>query len=278
MRESVAVIVVLYNGTLGESHERLLADANVTLIVVDNTPGRDLALTGERLVYIPLLRNLGIATAQNEGIREARRLGRDYVIFFDQDSEIPECYSKEMIEEYKRIDRLIPLLFLLGPTPINGRTREEYKSTVHKDIWAAEDFIRRREIISSGSCVALRKIEEVGLNDDSLFIDYVDHEWCWRAESKGFVNGITPRVKLTHYVGQQEYRIFNQLVIISSPIRYYYQVRNYVWLLRRGYVPRQWKINHGIKLMIYPLSYPFKVKHWRAIYVEMLRGLREGLK
>ena len=58
---------------------------------------------------------------------------------------------------------MIPNLFLLGPTMINGRIEEEYKSTIHKYVWIAEDFIRRREIISSGSSVALRKIEEVGL-------------------------------------------------------------------------------------------------------------------
>ena len=114
-------------------------------------------------------------------------------------------------------------------------------------------------------------------NPDAKFIDYVDHEWCWRAESKGFVNGITLKIKLAHFVGQQEYRIFNQLVIISAPIRYYYQTRNYLWLLRRSYVPRQWKINHGIKLMIYPISFPFKVRCWRAIYVQMFRGLKDGL-
>ena len=72
-------------------------------------------------------------------------------------------FSSIRIEEYKRIEQLIPNLFLLGPTMINGRIEEEYKSTIHKDVWIAEDFIRRREIISSGSCVALRKIEEVGL-------------------------------------------------------------------------------------------------------------------
>ena len=229
------------------------------------------------MIYVPRQRNMGIATAQNEGIRQAECLGCDYIIFFDQDSKIPERYSEGIIEEYKRIEQLIPNLFLLGPTIINGRTEEEYKSTIHKDIWMTEDFIRRREIISSGSCVSLRKIEEVGLNDDSLFIDYVDHEWCWRAESKGFVNGITLKIKLAHFVGQQEYRIFNQLVIISAPIRYYYQTRNYLWLLRRSYVPRQWKINHGIKLMIYPISFPFKVRCWRAIYVQMFRGLKDGL-
>ena len=220
---------------------------------------------------------MGIATAQSEGIRQAECLGCDYIIFFDQDSKIPERYSEGIIEEYKRIEQLIPNLFLLGPTIINGRTEEEYKSTIHKDIWMTEDFIRRREIISSGSCVSLRKIEEVGLNDDSLFIDYVDHEWCWRAESKGFVNGITLKIKLAHFVGQQECRIFTQLVIISAPIRYYYQTRNYLWLLRRSYVPWQWKINHGIKFMIYPISFPFKVRCWRAIYVQMFRGLKDGL-
>lgn len=110
----------------------------------------------------------------------------------------------------------------------NGRTQEKYKSTIHKDVWIAENFIRKREVISLGSCVTLQRIKEVGLNDDSLFVDYVDHKWCWRALSKGFVNGITPRVTLTHYVGQQEYRLFNQLVIIWSPIRYYYQIRNYL--------------------------------------------------
>lgn len=277
MKESVAVIVVLYNAGLNACHDRLLADERIMLIVVDNTPDRDLALKGDRLMYIPLLKNTGIATAQNEGIRQALCLGCDYVIFFDQDSEIPEGYTQSIVEEYKRIIRLVPELFLLGPTMTNGRTQEEYKSTIHKDVWIAENFIRRREVISSGSCVALQRIKEVGLNDDSLFIDYVDHEWCWRALSMGFVNGITPKVTLTHYVGQQEYRIFNQLVIISSPIRYYYQVRNYLWLLRRSYVPRQWKINHGIKLIIYPLFYPFKVKSWRAIYAEMLRGMKDGL-
>ena len=277
MRESVAIVVVLYKAEMSVYHERLLEDEMVTLVVVDNTPDRDLALKKDRLIYVPLQRNMGIATAQNEGIRQAECLGCDYIIFFYQDSKIPERYSEGIIEEYKRIEQLIPNLFLLGPTIINGRTEEEYKSTIHKDIWMTEDFIRRREIISSGSCVSLRKIEEVGLNDDSLFIDYVDHEWCWRAESKGFVNGITLKIKLAHFVGQQKYRIFNQLVIISAPIRYYYQTRNYLWLLRRSYVPRQWKINHGIKLMIYPISFPFKVRCWRAIYVQMFRGLKDGL-
>ena len=116
MRESVAIVVVLYKAELSLFHKDLLKNGNITLIVVDNTPGRDLDLRADRLVYIPLGDNLGIATAQNEGIGQARESGCDYVIFFDQDSVIPEGYANRMVEEYKRINGLVPNLFLLGPT------------------------------------------------------------------------------------------------------------------------------------------------------------------
>lgn len=83
MRESVAIVIVLYKAEMSIYHERLLGNEKVTLVVVDNTPDRDLTLKRDRLVYVPLQRNMGIATAQNEGIRQAECLGCDYVIFFD---------------------------------------------------------------------------------------------------------------------------------------------------------------------------------------------------
>ena len=83
MRESVAIVIVLYKAEMSVYHERLLGNEKVTLVVVDNTPDRDLTLKRDRLVYVPLQRNMGIATAQNGGIRQAECLGCDYVIFFD---------------------------------------------------------------------------------------------------------------------------------------------------------------------------------------------------
>ena len=83
MRESVAIVIVLYKAEMSVYHERLLGNEKVTLVVVDNTPDRDFTLKRDRLVYVPLQRNMGIATAQNEGIRQAECLGCDYVIFFD---------------------------------------------------------------------------------------------------------------------------------------------------------------------------------------------------
>lgn len=277
MKRRTAVIVILYQALVSECYLKLSEDCSIVLIVVDNTPGRDLDFADVNLLYIPLRENRGIAYAQNAGIREAMKRRCEHVVFFDQDSELPDGYIGAIVDEYQRIETLIPNLFVLGPALRNGRTQEEYRSTVHKDRWLGEDFVWRETVISSGCCVAVAKIGEVGLNDESLFIDCVDHEWCWRAAGKGFVNGITPRIMLTHYIGQQEYKLFNQLVIIWSPIRYYYQMRNYLLLLGRSYVPLRWKINNGIKWIVYPLTYPFKVKHWRAIYGQMLRGLKDGI-
>jgi len=46
MRESVAIVIVLYKAEMSVYHERLLGNEKVTLVVVDNTPDRDLTLKG----------------------------------------------------------------------------------------------------------------------------------------------------------------------------------------------------------------------------------------
>ena len=53
MRESVAIVIVLYKAEMSVYHERLLGNEKVTLVVVDNTPDRDLTLKRDRFVYVP---------------------------------------------------------------------------------------------------------------------------------------------------------------------------------------------------------------------------------
>lgn len=277
-KSKVGVIVVIYN-TIPKKIPISHSETESVLILVDNTPGQDLQISNtENLIYIPLGENKGIAEAQNIGIDAAYNSGCTHVIFFDQDSLIPDEYIDKMLTEYKRISSHNSKLFLLGPTVNNGRTGEEYKSNIHKDYPTNYDFIPRREIISSGSCVEMTKIKKIGKLDSLLFIDFVDFEWCWRANAKGYQNGITPNISLTHFVGQKEYKFFNQYIIISSDFRYFYQTRNYLWLIRRNYVPKQWKINNGIKRIIYPLTFPFKVRDWFKIYSYILKGFWAGIK
>lgn len=278
MKNKTGIIVVLFHSPELPVDLTTIPEDQM-YILVDNTPNRKLKITNSStLRYIPLGENSGIAKAQNIGIEAAIEAGCSHIIFFDQDSIVPQGYVNAMVKEYIRISAYVDNLFLLGPTVVNARLDEEYKSKIHTDTPANDGFIARREIISSGSCVATNRIDKVGMLDENLFIDFVDFEWCWRAVSKGLNNGITTNIRLYHFVGLQEFKIFNQLVIVSNPIRYYFQNRNYLWLLRRDYVPKQWKINTTIKKILFTPVLPFKVKEWKRIYRHLFRGLRDGMK
>ena len=276
-RIGVVIIVFHPNARLLESKLKKICN-DVAVVVVDNTPNETINIEQANITYIPLYENTGIANAQNVGIGNLLERGCTHVVFFDQDSDFTEIYVRSIVDEYERISTVRKNLFLLGPTVINKTNGEEYRSVIHSDKKADQGFIEKREIISSGSCVSVDKLNQVGVMDTRLFIDYVDFEHCWRANSKGYVCGITRNVTLPHKVGNNELHFpHGYRVIISAPFRYYYQYRNWLWLCRKGYVPRQWKINTCIKFMSRIIYFPFVVNEWKAIEKNMFKGIHDGL-
>ena len=276
---NIGVVIIVFHPNLKllESKLKQLGD-DVAIVVVDNTPNETINIEQTNITYIPLRENTGIANAQNVGIGNILDRGCTHVVFFDQDSDFTEKYVRSIVDEYERISTVRKNLFLLGPTVINKTNGEEYRSVIHSDKKADQGFVEKREIISSGCCVSMAKLNKVGLMDALLFIDYVDFEHCWRANSKGYVCGITQNVTLPHKVGNNELHFpHGYRVIISAPFRYYYQYRNWLWLCRKGYVPRQWKINTCIKFMSRIIYFPFVVNEWKAIEKNMFKGIHDGL-
>lgn len=257
----IAVIIILYHPSAEDADFVAHIGTQYHTVVVDNSTG-----------------NKGIAEAQNQGLQAIlRQESITHVVFLDQDSRVSNDYPLAIAREFDRIAET-QRLAMLGPSVDNSETGEEYKSVIHKDQVTDIGFIPRREIISSGSCTSIECLREVGLNDSSLFIDYVDFEWCWRANSKGYVCGITPNLRISHHVGQKTISLFGYLIIISAPGRYFYQFRNYLWLVRRKYVPLQWKIATGIKSMARLVYFPLCVPTGRACWKQMLKGIRAAFE
>lgn len=281
---SAALVIVLFHPSADDiAHVSMLA-SQVCGAVVDNSDAPCVQTDAiGRMTYICNGKNLGIASAQNIGIRTllAQHLGLRHIVFLDQDSRLGPDYVAQISEAFDAISRELPRLALLGPTAFRQDDGSEYKSVIHHDPSAATSlpFILRREVISSGSCISTAALADIGLNDEPLFIDYVDFEWCWRARSKGYVCGITPAVRIAHKVGQRELTFpGGYRVIISAPFRYFYQYRNYLWLCRRSYVPRQWKINKGVKLFLRLLYFPILVRGGYARWKHMLRGIKAAFR
>lgn len=278
MTTNIAIIIVLYNPTKDQiSHldkVKLIGsdDYNFHYIIVDNSEYINISTHPNNLYYIPNGGNKGIAYAQNIGIKKAKDLKCEYVIFFDQDSEFSADFINQMISEYKQIKRSDNFIATLGPLIIDKNTKTAYKNSVDNN----HSFSKVDTVISSGSIMEISSFDTIGGMDEKLFIDLVDHEWCWRAKSLGYACYQTSIVSIDHKVGNCNKTLFGFPIIISAPIRYYYKYRNFIWILKRPYVPTRWKIKEFIRKSIEFVCVPIMARN-RTIYRHSFNGIKDGI-
>lgn len=253
---------------------------NGHFIIVDNTPieyiNKDTSCQIVDSMYICLNQNLGIAEAQNIGIRRALEMKSEYIFFFDQDSEVPPMYFKNMIEIYVRIKSKISTPLILGPKSVSINQNVDYRVKEQSNI---ENFSIVESVLSSGSVINTEVIEQVGLMMSSLFIDQVDHEYCYRAGSKNVPTVVCNEVILHHQIGNKVINLLGINFIISAPFRYYYQFRNSIVLLKLDYVKNNIKckivMRKIIEFFIQPvLNYPNSI----SVLKNIVRGVKDGLK
>ena len=277
MYSSISIIVVLYHPDIEHLKQCVesLQEDSYTIILVDNTPGGcDCScLKVENIHMIQNGENLGIATAQNIGIRKSKALSCEYAFFFDQDSDINSDFVKNLFSEYQRLSEVYPNLAALGPRVINKSTGKFYKE---EDEEILHDAKIVSTLISSGSIIPMRVLDDVGYMEERLFIDYVDFEWAWRAQREGYICCITNHVLLYHQVGKRASSLFGYPVIISSPVRYYYQYRNSLALLKRKYVPLRWKILNTIRKICEFAIVPFYIESASLFFRNAYKGIKDG--
>ena len=276
INEKVAVIIVLYNPDTNDiDNVRRIAQYNVGF-VVDNSliPFMDGETIG-KMSYICNKANIGIAKAQNIALREILKGDYEYVVFLDQDTRVAVDYPSQIAMEFSRIDN--DRLAVLGPQVVNAVTGGQYASAIHKYEISENGFSLRKHIISSGSCMSINALKDVGLMWGELFIDYVDFEWCWRAASKGYQCGVTSHLQISHHVGQRELSIGKYKVIISAQQRYFYQYRNFIWLIQKKYVPLQWKCATCVKFLLRLVYFPILVNGGLKYWNNMIKGLEAGI-
>lgn len=278
-KRNIAIIIVLYNPSEDDKQNIFNIATFCEGIIVDNSdkPTYDLTQIGN-IKYYWLNGNKGIAFAQNYAIKIILNDGHySYIMFLDQDSRINVDYIKGMKEEYYNLSLKKSNLALLGPIVINQESNTQYHSLAKGNSADDSGFVMQKNIISSGSCISCDKIRQIGLLNSNLFIDYVDSEWCWRANKMGYICGQTTKFNLLHHIGIKTINLGIMQDIISAPFRYYYQYRNYLWLARIGYVPTKWKIKNAIRLFFRPLYIPIFSKSPAKCYKNIFAGVYDGL-
>ena len=275
--EDISVIIILFHPSADDIENVKDISSRYNGVVCDNS--ETASLPGDminKMKYVPNYKNLGIAAAQNKAIKMSENA--KYIVFLDQDSRLTPDYPTRIVTEYIKTKEQFPKLCILGPVLKNGRSDGEYKSDIHKDKYLSDTIIYSDIIIASGACVSTDILRKVGLNEERLFIDLVDSEWCWRADAMGYFCAKTTNVTIVHTMGRKLIKIWIYNDLMSAPFRYYYQTRNYLWMLPRKYVPRQWKINNGIKYIIRFFYLPFTkngFKSWKYFCKGVFDGIRK---
>lgn len=288
-----AVIVAFYPDRI--RLERLLSalarQAPFTVIVDNGSePGLldQLRETHKPVEIIRLDCNRGIAAAQNTGVAAARKLGASHVLLLDQDS-IPAgdmvarlCATLDSLErEAVKVGCIGSRFFApglegrfaflrLGPIGMRRVFCDGGAGAIESDM-----------LISSGTLVSLAVIDAVGPMDESLFIDHVDTEWCFRARSLGYRLFGECRALLEHDLGEDSRKIWFgrwRRVHRHKPFRYYYIFRNSILLFRRSYVPAQWVLFEIWYLLGLVILFGLSRASARGTLSMMYRGCCDGLR
>ncbi len=222
------------------------------VIVVDN--GRDAVAPGCRVLQQP--GNVGIAAAQNAGIRAALDAGATHVLLLDHDS-VP---AQDMVAR------------LRGPLDSGAAIGDRIAAAgpVFADESAGTEswFVRfgalgfRRErcrdgaatieadlLISSGTLIVADALRDFGGMDESLFIDHVDTDWCLKARAKGWRLIGVCAARMSHRLGDRAVRVAGgRPFYVHGPLRQYYTFRNSALLYRRPHAPVRWMLGDAMRL------------------------------
>ncbi len=230
--------MVVYNpdSTL-EQNIRALLNEVPSLMVVDNCSepsvrARIAALAATcNFEVIWNRENIGLAAGLNTGIRCALANEKyQWIATFDQDSRVSPGFGTAMLAAQAACpfrDRvaIIAPHHLLSPEvgdetpPQDGRQFQEVPVA-----------------LQSGSFFSRSALKDVGLFDESFFIDYVDFEFCLRLRKRGFRIIEAIAAPLYHRVGTPTTHNFlgkTCMVFNHSALRRYYAARNRLQVYRR---------------------------------------------
>lgn len=277
-------VVIPVHGDLPHDLLRFTQDletAGFQIALVDNRPAESSARqAGGRAGPSPpwpglWLRNRnrgGLAGGFNAGVAAACNAGAGWITLLDQDSRLEPALLHLLREAWNHWpgEDLI-----VGPAVIDAR-----RGGRHGRVRAVEGpWDGTRLLISSGTTFRAADWPRLGPLHEGLFIDFLDHAWCFRAQARGFRLLQDRRVELRQSFGHPHpHPLCRRLGMeLYGPERHAYALRNLRWLCRQSEVPLDLKVKEVLKMLGKPwlwlLGEPGRRANARAIW----RGLTAPL-
>lgn len=288
MSDTICAVVVTRNrkGTLRECLHALNAQLRKPdhIIVVDNasTDGTPEMLKDEypEVEVLKLDRNEGGAGGFYWGIRTGYDQGFNMLWIMDDDTIPKQDALAELEKAHKAIRENVEIPSLLSSRvewidgtihPMNFPTvKDADQNLLIKSVEMGYLPIRSASFVSL--LIHRQAIDRYGFPVKGYFIWNDDVEYTARILRKE--NGFLVPNSIVIHKTKKKYLPIN----VSSPERYYYEVRNKLWMFTRSkaWSPKE-KIKYGIRMIIDTAQYA-RVRRFapRAIFY-ILRGIKDGI-
>jgi rhamnosyltransferase len=277
----VCAIIVTYNPDMEELEGNInaIVDQVGAVCIVDNSTQIEkqkqlIKFERSNIKIIINKENLGIALAQNLGIKWAINSKYNYFFLLDQDSKAEPLTITNLKEQYHLLRSKGLKVACVGPVAFD---RDKSDNSAYNQVTGDSNIVMVNETLSSGMLLEMSVLEKVGMLEEDLFIDLVDYEWCWRARELGYSTFITNNVKLPHRLGENRYQVLGVNVGIPAPVRHYYQYRNTINLIRRRYVPLKFKVKYVFYLPFKFFFYSFFAGQNLLRIKMMIKGILHAL-
>ena len=272
----LAAVVTLYNPTDEDikNIDTYIDDVD-KLYIIDNTEGEsnfDRIPKNSKIDYRFKNENVGVATALNIGAESALNDGFDYLLTMDQDTSFNSDTLKVLKNNLQTLD--MSKIGILTP----------WHATKLKIDKPVKRYDLPDDVMTSANILNLKIWKELGGFKDWLFIDGVDIEYCLNIISHGYYILRDNSVEVEHNLGDLFYKKIGHHMFLCtnhSPIRRYYIMRNYHYILdmyrefNPGYCYSLVSQRHNmIGVLLFERQKYKKIK----MYIKGLKDYKTGIK
>lgn len=201
------------------------------LYIIDNTHNPDIKLHKElenrfnKTEVLSYGKNLGIAAALNQAIKKGLACGYEWLLTMDQDSFFDDIQAKKFVNSLSTIDKKTVAIV----SPAHHENAHDNEPCI---------YVRKDEVMTSGNLLNLSLTKQIGVFNEDLFIDSVDHDYCLRANLAGFhvlqaINCFIQHKVGSNFSGSFLFGIKKKSFLIHSPKRMYFIVRNGQYIINK---------------------------------------------
>jgi len=234
-KENICALIVTYYPDR-EFPERVkkIARQVAHIIIVDNGSDQHSRLMLHNLTDINNInlieneRNMGIATALNQGICWLKDRGYQWVLTLDQDTVPFDFMIETLLQVYNNLEQKDKVA-IIGSNYYTLMNKSRYQFGINSL------YVEKKSVITSGSLISIAAFNIIGPFRDEFFIDHVDHEYCLRARAKGFKIIMACEPIMRHMIGEatKHRLLLLTLEIEKHPAnRYYFKSRNHAIIIR----------------------------------------------